>query len=189
MALPRHRRSLRLQGYDYTWPGAYFVTVCTFERRSLFGPIHDGAMQLNELGKIVEQAWLQTGVLRSRVKLDVYAIMPNHIHGIIFIQGEMNGSSFLSASDKGRATGSPLRNPSLPAGSLGAMLAQFKSQATREAKAKGLLGQAPLWQRHYYEHIIRDEEDLNRIREYILNNPQRWSEDQENPDVFRKNNP
>ncbi len=189
MAIQGNRRSLRLKSYTYSWPGAYFVTVCTHHRRCLFGVLCDGTMRLNDLGQLIQRVWLETGKRRSRVTLDEYVIMPNHLHGILFIQGGLNGNSVSSPPGQGRAVGSPLRRPSLQAGSLGAILAQFKSQATKNARAKGLWGNQPLWQRNYYEHIIRDEEDLNRIREYILSNPRRWSEDQDNPDVFLKRTP
>jgi putative transposase len=183
----KRRRSIRLNGYDYTQAGAYFITVCTYERRCLFGEIINGEMFPNEIGKIVEQTWLETSQVRGAVELDDFVVMPNHFHAIILLQEGDQGV----ADRKGRAAdpGDGIRR-----GSLGAILAQFKSLVTKRVGASRWLARIasppnfPFWQRNYYDHIIRNEGDLNRIREYIAFNPQRWSEDQNNPIFFQKKN-
>ena len=176
MQILKRRHSIRLPGYDYTRAGAYFVTICTHERQCLLGEIIEGELHLNEIGKIVEQTWLETSEARSLVELDVYVVMPNHFHGIIVIHDDVDGRT-----DR--------QGDGIQAGSVGAIMAQFKSLVTKRAKALRAHPNGPLWQRNYYDHIIRDEDDLNRIREYITFNPERWLEDQNNPTVFQKKNP
>ncbi|NOZ29768.1 MAG: transposase [Chloroflexi bacterium] len=188
----RNRRSIRLRAYDYTAPGAYFVTVCTHQRRCLFGEVVGGEMQLNALGRVAEWYWRRIPQHAIHVKLDAFVIMPNHIHGIIWIsvrathsmECETNSTRF--ASDRSIDTGgavsrnaSPLR-PGPTAGSLGAIVGNFKSiTARRINRMRGTPG-APVWQRNYYEHIIRDDRALDAIRRYIVQNPVRWHLDRYN---------
>lgn len=162
-----HRRSIRLKEYDYAQAGAYFITVCAWKRKCLFGDVLKRKMELNECGQIVNKEWLQTGVIRSNVKLDAFVIMPNHIHGIIILVG---------ATRRVAPT-----NPAGPApGSIGAIIGQFKSIVTKRInKMRNSCG-VPVWQRNYYEHIIRDDNEFIRIREYIINNPSNWAEDENN---------
>jgi REP element-mobilizing transposase RayT len=169
-----HRRSTRLRGYDYSQSGAYFVTVCVRNRQSVFGKVTNGRMMLREAGRMVEEEWLKTPAVRPQVQLDEFVVMPNHFHGIIMIRNE---PTIVGATRRVAPTGPT-------AGSVGAMMAQFKSIATKRMRALGHSSFA--WQRNYYEHIVRDEDSLNRIREYILTNPLRWDLDQENPE--RKGN-
>ena len=197
------RRSIRLQTYDYADEGAYFVTLCTAHRECLFGEVVNGEMHLSDVGKIVLEEWTQTAIIRPNVELDAFVIMPNHVHGIIVItkrRGDPVGrpdhitqSGHISANETGRGTASPLQKTPLnnqigipsrpkgpPKGSLGAIIGQFKSSVSRRLKDAPDIP-SPLWQRNYYEHVIRDEKDLNRIRAYIENNPQMWETDEENP--------
>lgn len=170
-----HRRSIRLRGYDYRQPGAYFVTVCTWNRECILGEIVDGAVRLNAWGEIVWEEWFRTAQVRPNVVLyeDEFVVMPNHIHGIIWIVG--NGD--VGAQRRCAPTGKSINV--LP-GSLGAIVRAFKSITTKRINAlRGTPG-APIWQRNYYEHMIRDEQSLNRIREYIATNPLRWHLDREN---------
>ena len=169
-----HRRSIRLKGYDYTQPGAYFVTICTYDRRCLFGRIVDGAMRLNLFGKIVRDEWFKTSQVRQNVVLypHEFVVMPNHIHGIIRIVGNLVGAQRRCA---------PTCRINVTPGSLGAIVRAFKSAARRINQIRNTLGQ-PVWQRDYYEHIIRNEDELNRIRGYIVDNPLRWHLDRENPE-------
>ncbi len=175
-----HRRSIRLKDYDYTQPGAYFVTVCTYRWQHLFGEIVDGTMVLNPLGQAVREEWLRTASIRSYVELDEYLIMPNHIHGIIMIH---DYPGFVGATRRVAPTTNRLRQPRGPKpDSLGAIIGQFKSRASKCLNnIRGTPGQ-PVWQRNYYEHIIRDERSLHRIQQYVDNNPQRWHLDRYNPD-------
>ena len=188
-----HRRSIRLKGYDYSQAGAYFITICTHNREFLFGEIIDGQMHLNEIGKIVESEWLKTSDIRDEVELDAFVVMPNHVHGIIVITGNSSPSEpvgahgrapnvDMMADDLGvaavRADGRPplRRQPK----SIGSIMAGFKSTVTKQINEIRQTPGAPVWQRNYYEHIIRNEKALQRIQRYIIENPQQWVYDQEN---------
>jgi REP element-mobilizing transposase RayT len=164
------RQSLRLKDYDYASAGAYFVTICTRDRLPLFGDIVQGIMRLSDYGRIVSQEWEISATIRQEITLDAFVIMPNHIHGIIFI----------NESNVGATGGSPIRSGPRQ-GSLGSFLSGFKSATTKRIND---LRQTPgglVWQRNYYEHVIRDQGSLQRIREYVANNPARWEFDRENP--------
>ena len=156
-----HRSSIRLKGYDYSQAGAYFVTVCTEGRQCLFGDVIDERMKLNEAGRMVQQTWENLPTRFSSVTLDTLMVMPNHVHGIIAIVG---------AEPNRGAAGSPP--------TLGDIIRAFKSiSAIRVNRLLARSGQ-PLWQRNYYEHIIRDEDEMNRIRQYVEDNPARWEMDE-----------
>ena len=175
---PHPRRSLRLRHYDYAQAGAYFVTVCTHERRCLFGDIVDGAMRLNDVGRVVETCWATIPDHFPHAGLDAYVVMPNHVHGVIVMVPPNVG-----VSPTGWAThASPLHHRSgPPKRSVGAIVGSYKSVVSKRINAlRGRPG-APVWQRNYYEHVIRNEADLHRIRQYIADNPARWAEDPENP--------
>lgn len=174
-----HRHSIRLRGYDYTQPGAYFVTICAHQREPLFGEVVDGEMRLNEFGEIVREEWFRTAEIRPNVELfdDEFVVMPNHIHGIIWIVDDTVGATRRVAPTTRRVA--PTRGP-VP-GSIGAIIGQFKSIVTKHINAlRGTPG-TPIWQRNYWEHIIRNEHALNAIRQYICDNPARWSLDRYNP--------
>ena len=167
------RRSLRLQGFDYSEEGAYFVTVCTQNRECLFGDVVDGAIHLNDAGRLVRTVWDELPARCPGVCLDAFVVMPNHVHGILVFVG-----AGLALPLKGAASSAPTR--SRPH-TLGNVLRAFKSiSAIGVNRALSRSGQ-PLWQRNYYEHVIRSEESLNRIQEYIVTNPFRWKLDRENP--------
>ncbi len=173
-----HRRSIRLKSYDYAQPGTYFVTVCTHRLGNLFGEVVDGKMILNVMGRIVEEEWRKTPKIRPYVKLDEYVIMPNHLHGIVMIVDDHPNVG---------ATGpvAPTENLGRPKGpqpgSLGAIIGQFKPAVTKRInRMRDTPGQS-VWQRNYYEHIIRDERSLHRIQQYVDNNPQQWHLDSYNP--------
>lgn len=186
-----HRRSIRLKGYDYSQEGAYFVTIVTWQREFLFGEVVNQEMRLNKVGKIVEWEWLELPKRLSYVELGAYMVMPNHFHGILFIhenvgatrQGQIGSQSDAKPlhhiTTKG-IDGSPLPRGPKPF-SLGAILAQFKSRATKRIWKIPEFKEAPVWQRNYYEHIIRDEEDLQNKTDYINANPLLWDEDDANP--------
>jgi len=166
-----HRHSVRLPTYDYRQPGAYFVTLVTCHRQCLFGEIADGHVSLTDYGEVVEREWLRSTKIRCEIQLDAFVVMPNHIHGIVI----MGAQTIVGAH--GRA---PLRLHRSPR-SLGSFVAGFKSAATRRInEARGTPG-IPVWQRNYYEHVIRDEEELDRVRQYVTDNPECWEQDPENP--------
>ena len=166
------RRSLRLPGYDYRQGGIYFVTMCAFQQARLFGAIDDGEMRLNELGKIVEEEWLHITDVRSNVKQDLFVVMPNHIHGLLVITDRLEHDFGQSAKT------THAKNPhGFPAGSLGAVISHYKAAVSRRAWSGLIERDQPIWQRNYYDHIVRNESSLNDIRRYILENPARWPKD------------
>jgi len=165
----RNRRSIRLKGYDYTQPGAYFVTICTQNRECLFGQITDGKMVLNNAGRMVADSWEWLAEQYDHVLLDEWVVMPNHLHGIIVITDGGRGGSRTAPTVK--------RKP------IGRLIGAFKTVSTKQINQMRETSGAKLWQRNYYEHIIRNENELNRIREYIHNNPLKWEFDRENPTV------
>jgi putative transposase len=172
-----HRRSVRLRGYDYSQPGAYFITVCAHDRLSLFGHIRELNMHLTELGVIVREEWLRTPALRPGVQLDEFGVMPNHFHGILMLDDNYECRSCVHSSP---AFGKPV------SGSVSVIVGAFKGAAT--ARTRSLCGDPKLtiWQPGFYEHVIENEKDLERIREYILENPQRWQSDKENPESIHQ---
>ena len=172
-----HRRSIRLQSYDYSLQGAYFVTISTYRRILLFGEVAEDIVRLNELGEIARSCWQDIPTHFADVDIDAFAVMPNHVHGILV----------LAASEERARHAVPLRDRLPPrefskptSGSLATVTGSFKSAVTRRINA--LHRNGPVWQRNYYEHVIRDESDLNLVRGYIATNPLRWALDSENPD-------
>ena len=171
-----HRRSVRLRGYDYTRTGAYFVTICAHGRECLFGEMRANVMHLGPLGEIATAAWQDIPRHFPAVEIDAMVVMPNHLHGIIML-AETN----LGAKHFPLENASPLQQTGNPRGthpgSLAAIIQNYKSIAARKINAvRGAPG-ARVWQRNYYEHIVRDEADLRRIREYVEHNPATWAKD------------
>jgi putative transposase len=177
----RHRRSIRLAGYDYAQAGAYFVTICTNKREFLFGEMVDGAVLLNELGAIAVDEWLRTATVRHRVSLDAFVVMPNHLHGIILITNDDLHTPIIRRGDPPGRPYKPNRARGPRPGSIGAIVGQFKAAATRRINAVRGTPVGPVWQRNYFDHIIRDEAELNEIRQYITDNPAAWETDENNP--------
>jgi putative transposase len=173
-----HRHSIRLPGYDYTQAGAYFVTIVTHQRACLFGEIVDGAMRLNSAGKIAAQEWQRLPQHFPNLQIGAYIIMPNHIHGILILSTATTSPTNTSIAPTDNRVASP--NGPAP-GSLGAILGQFKSRLTRRLRAQPGLPRTPVWQRNYYEHILRNDSDRQHIQQYIDLNPSRWASDEENP--------
>ena len=166
------RRSIRLQGYDYSQSGMYFVTICAYQKSCMFGHIRDGSMEVNALGLIVEDCWRQIAQVRSNVELDDFIVMPNHVHGIIAIINEettgfCNGKAQRAKAPKGK----------LSSGSLGVIVGQFKRAVTIHHKLLHRRVEHHIWQRNIYEHIIRNENSLNEILQYIVANPAKWQDD------------
>ena len=177
-----HRRSIRLPGYDYASPGAYFVTICAYQRHCLFGQVVDGVVNLNRFGRLVETEWLRSPDIRREIELDTFVVMPNHLHGIVWIVATdqtagARGPSPLPTSNI--SSRQPARGPSTK--SLGAFVAGFKSTVTKQINQLRATPGQPVWQRNYWERVIRDERALHAIRRYIQTNPARWVEDDLHP--------
>lgn len=179
-----HRRSIRLPEFDYTQPGAYFITLVTVNRTHLFGEIVDGIFRSTPLGEIARQEWFKTAELRSYVTIneDEFVVMPNHIHGIIHVEEHTSMANPVKAQlrcavTQQRCAPTPFK-PIQPA-SLGAVVRAYKSAVTYAAHKVNLHSGKTIWQRNYYEHIIRNELDLLQIQEYIISNPATWQEDKE----------
>jgi len=178
-----HHHSIRLKNYDYSQSGAYFVTICTHNREFLFCEIVNCKIVLNEKGKMVEKWWYELNNKFTNIETDLYVVMPNHFHGILVINNPPVEADIRVCTDnitdqsKGEHTGSALHK----------IVQWFKTMTTNDyIKNVKTKNWAPfdkkLWQRNYYEHIIRNEIELNRVREYIMNNPLKWELDFENPE-------
>ena len=164
-----HRRSIRLKDYDYSQAGAYFVTICAQHGQCRFGEIKDGAMHLSPAGEMVVACWQALPEQFPTIDLDTFGLMPNHAHGVILIT----------------ETGFNANNNPIV---LGNMVGAFKSITTNEyIDGVHTLGWEPfhkrIWQRDFYDHIIRNARALNAIRAYIINNPANWQADQLHPDA------
>jgi len=163
-----HRRSIRLKEYDYSQAGAYFVTIVAWQREVLFGEIVNGEMVLNDFGKIVSKKWQWMETQYEYVELDAWILMPNHLHGILIIHDDGRGGS--------RPAPTPIKHKPL-----GGLIGAFKTVSTKQINIlRDTEGQV-VWQRNYYERIIRNEPEMDRITRYIESNPLRWADDDENP--------
>lgn len=180
-----NRQSNRLQGFDYSSPGSYFVTIVSYQRLPFFGKIISEKIQLNQIGKIVENYWIDVPLHFNCVSIDAFVIMPNHLHGIININehqlskkpscyDSMNQIAPINFSEDHHK-----RPKGTIPNSLGAIIGAFKSATTKQVHRLGLTDHRSLWHRNYYEHIIRDDQDYHRIVEYIQLNPSNWANDQE----------
>ena len=163
-----HRKNLRIPDFDYSQPGAYFVTIVTKDRKTLFGQIVDGEMALNDIGRMVEEVWIAIPSHFPNVELGEFVIMPNHIHGIISITVGATHASPLTRVAKGPMPGS-----------IAAIVGSFKSTASRKFRETTANPGKHLWQRNYYEHIIKNERDYQATYDYILANPMNWEKDEE----------
>ena len=156
-----NRRSIRLKGYDYSQAGLYFITICVQDRKCLFGKIGNGEMILNEYGIVAHQQWQQLPERFTNMELDVFQIMPNHMHGIIML----TDTNTKTVGDIVGAYKSLVANDCLK-------ILKQKWAGVNPAPTMG-----KLWQRNYWEHIIRDEQSYQRISDYIINNPKNWTGD------------
>lgn len=186
-----NRKSIRLEGYDYSSAGAYFITLCCRDRAHLFGEIINGSMELNQLGEIIEEEWIKTIEIRSHISLGEWVVMPNHFHGIIHIEKDLEQNS----EHIGK-----FRSPSQ---TIGAIIRGFKGATTK--RIKELIFKNPdsperancnspqwdsplsridpeksIWQRDYWDNIIRNQRAYENISNYIRNNPKKWEEDKFN---------
>ena len=194
-----HRRSIRLQGYDYSSEGLYFITICCHNKVCLFGHVMNGEMVLNEYGQVAFNEWMKTPEIRPNVELGEFIVMPNHIHGIIRItrrgeshspniesnssdfggdsRGVLNTPDFGDDNKMGESVSPQRYSPRLrgPSQTIGAIVRGYKSAVTKQLNALGV--GRKVWQRDYYEHIIRNEQSYYNISKYIINNPSKWSDD------------
>ena len=182
-----HRRSVRLQGYDYSQAGAYFITICCDDRKCLFGNIINGEMNLNDAGKIADECWIEIPKHFPNAVLHEYVVMPNHVHGIVELADRNNvgAENFLPLqNDTGIPVGVQNFEPLHPKQnafqkmiprSIGSIVKGFKIGVT--IRAKQFLPDIKIWQRNYHEHIIRNEQSYLTISEYIINNPKNWKDD------------
>ncbi len=177
-----HRRSLRLQGYDYSQAGWYFITICSHNREFLFGDIIDGEMKLNDAGKIADECWIEIPKHFPNAILHDYVVMPNHIHGIV----ELTGGNNVGAEDllppQENIEYVPKQNAfqKMIPRSIGSIVKGFKIGVTkwfRYERVENFQPQQTVWQRNYHEHIIRNEQSYHKISEYIINNPRNWNID------------
>jgi putative transposase len=192
-----HRQSMRLQGFDYSSAGAYFITLCTQNRVCLFGDIVDGAMVLNAAGQMIDAWWITLNQKFPGIQTDESVVMPNHFHGIVVINPPPVGAApcvcpdpgIEDATDRellhGGDEGEPMCSP------LPRVMQWFKTMTTnhyiRGVKENGWMPfEKRVWQRNYYDHIIRSEADLIRIQTYIRNNPASWHGDQLHPQILSK---
>jgi REP element-mobilizing transposase RayT len=222
-----HRRSVRLKGYDYTAPGAYFITICTYQRQCLFGKIVDDQMHLNDFGQIASECWNDIPNHFRQTTLDAHVIMPNHIHGILIITDKSRRGMALPCPDapscpdnqsnscdtameiprdndqlRQSRRGMALPCPYTPlsgvqqfndrqfgqpiAQSISTIVGSFKSVVTKRINLLRNAKGTPVWQRNYYDHVIRDDASMHYIRSYIQNNPRSWLSDQLYPDISSK---
>lgn len=173
------RRSIRLPEYDYTQEGAYFITICTAGKRHLFGEIDAVRMRLNKLGHIANTCWLETPRHNRNVMLDYFVIMPNHLHGIIFITEQQQPPiRDIPRVTVGAQHAAPSRLPEVVPNSVGAIVRSYKSAVARIIHSLRGHEHLKIWQRNYYEHVIRNEDDLLQTREYVANNPAQWALDE-----------
>src|SRR5580704_3425307 len=184
-AVPEHpylpnRRTIRIKTYDYAQPAAYFVTIGAHAHRNLFGEIDGQEMKLNSLGKIVDDSWLELTNHFPNIRLAAHIVMPNHMHGIVSIQGRTRREARTQADVSVIPTATRGHKATV-SGSIPTIIRSFKSAVSKKARAILRKLQSQVWQRGYYEHIIRDQHDFENICEYIRLNPARWNLDDENP--------
>ena len=188
----RQRKSIRLKNYNYATAGYYFVTVCTQNRECLFGNIVNGKITINNIGKVANHWWNELPTKFENVSLDTYQIMPNHFHGILIINSAIGRDNRdIIGRDNRDIIGRDNRAPT----TLGQIVAFFKYQTTKYVNqlSVGAGSSRPetgssrrgtiqkIWQRNYYEHIVRNENELQKIRKYIIENPIKWDNDSNNP--------
>jgi REP element-mobilizing transposase RayT len=171
-----HRRSIRLKGYDYSQSGAYFVTIVTWQRERLFGEIVDGEIRLNAFGEIVRAEWERTTEIHREVELGAFVVMPNHFHAIVIFKID----DIATVGADGRPPLPPHPPLRRQPRSLGSLMAGFKSTVTKQINTLRGTPKMPVWQRNYYEHLIRNADEANRIHLYIESNPVHWADDEEN---------
>jgi len=166
------RKSIRLQQYDYTNQGAYYVTICTWNRECILGNVIESSMQLNSFGNLVIQCWQDLPNHYQNIELDEFVIMPNHMHGVIWINGDISWAGLKPGGLQTR----PYIQHGLPE-----IMRALKTFSSRQINQLRQTPGKPVWQRTYFDRVIRNETELYKIREYIRNNPIQWELDENNP--------
>jgi REP element-mobilizing transposase RayT len=192
-----HRRSIRLQGRDYSFPDRYFVTICTAGRKNILGRVLEGTMEENKLGQIARACWMEIPRHFANAELDAFVVMPNHVHGLICLKRALNirghdvscpykpspVAAMKTAETKevrgvsGEAFQKPARN------SLPTIVRTYKAAVSRNARRVFHRSEWEIWQRNYYERVIRDDEEYKAAYRYVLENPLRWESDKENLEI------
>ena len=175
-----------MKGYDYSFPGTYFVTLLSHGRECIFGEIKEGMIRQSDIGELVNDCWLGIPNYFDNTNLDEFVLMPNHLHSIIFIhealgKGEASPGIIASPIESIFGDASPLQPRGTQSRSLSAIIQNFKSVSSRHVNRLYFKPGNKIWQRNYYERIIRNARELNAIREYIRDNPLNWELDKENP--------
>lgn len=177
-----HRRSIRLKGYDYHRAGVYFVTICCAQRICLFGDIIAGEMHLNVVGTTVADCWQAIPDHFPHAMLDDFVVMPNHLHGMIVLTDNGQCGDGWGVNPDRANVYSPLQKPQMlrsPSRTIGSIVRRFKIGVSKWLRANS--ADTAIWQRNYYEQIVRDDAGLQRVRQYIADNPARWDDDTEHP--------
>ena len=175
------RRNVRLSSYDYSQPGAYFITICTHGGRCLFGDIVDWQVSLNAVGDAIKEEFLRSFEIRKEMSPDAWVIMPNHLHAIVVISEVASALRFDSGDLPVAPTGA-LKRPGPRQRSISSLVGGFKAAATRRVRQRDGAQRRRIWQRNYYEHVIRNEREFERLRDYTIGNPSRWFEDSLHPE-------
>jgi putative transposase len=171
------RRSIRLPGFDYSRPGNYFITICADERRCIFGRIDKSVTVLTGIGEVVNKCWREIPQHFPGVEIESYIVMPNHLHGILGIAAKFsNAFSQASLVQTAESFGKPV-GKSVPT-----IIRSFKAAVTKRVRESGLLAGDPVWQRGYFERVLRDGREFVNATDYIIKNPSRWAFDEENPE-------
>nr|HEV7953398.1 transposase [Candidatus Acidoferrales bacterium] len=177
------RRSIRWRGYDYSSAGIYFVTICAFERREIFGSISSGVLVPSLESRIVSEQWFDLPNHHVGLELDAFVVMPNHVHGLLILNSPKSKAIEKSANGDGEV-GAGLR-PARRNSSVSAIIRAFKTfSASKMNSQRGTKGQ-PVWQRNYFERVVRDGKELQKVQAYIGENPARWEFDHENPEALK----
>jgi putative transposase len=170
------RRSIRLPGFDYSRAGMYFVTICSAQRRCLFGQIQKDESVLSQIGEVVKAHWLKIPCHFSNLEIEAFVVMPNHLHGILIIHsGQQNFESHDIPQKLMESFAKPV------AGSIPTIIRSFKAAVTKCINDERLTAGAPIWQRGYFERVLRDGREFVNAKDYIIRNPLRWAFDEENP--------
>jgi REP element-mobilizing transposase RayT len=176
----RERKNIRLPEYDYSSGGAYYVTICTKNKACILGDIKEGQMKLTAIGKIVQEQIQITPKIRRNVTIDSFVIMPNHIHMILLITSDDGRDMARHVPTTGRGRfGKP------QSGTLSTIVGAIKSTITKNIHLQDGADGKSIWQGRFYEHVIRNEKSLEKIREYIYNNPRNWQVDDENSERIK----